>query len=310
MSYSSGGLIQALDYNTFVQGGASVNHSIANINSVWGVGSGDKGYGQSSNLSTVAGGNDVVTATQWSTLISRLNSILSHQSGSGSKISAPTAGATVQYLSAMSGKITDAYNNRLNAASNGTDVANQGSSTYNYTSSSTASFTRTVTFGSADQARYFFNAGGKIIINFTATNNAGNTKGNDWVSLIQTKMASVTVGAATNSRGGTGGGSQLAATGYGYWNAGTTNRDIVGVTSSSGTADYGSNSFTVGIRTNGVQGSNGDVGTQLIFTMSMNDTAADSSFNDEVNVIITSKFTIRPPETANLTSTWGTPTFS
>lgn len=309
MTYSSGGLIEALDYNTFVQGGASVNHGVANINTIWGVGSGDKGYGQSSTLSTVTGGNDQVTATQWSTLIARLNSILTHQGGVGSGITAPTAGTTINYLSALSGKITDAYSNRLIAATNGTDIVGQGSSNYAFTSSTTASFTRTVTFASGDAARYFFNAGGKIIINFSATNNAGNTKGNDWVSLFNTKMASVVVGATTNGRTGTGGGSTTLATAYGYWNVGTSNRTLVALTSGSGTADYGSNTFSVGLRTNGAQGSNGDVGTVLTFQMDMNDVAADSSFNDTVNVTVNTTFTIRPPETTNLTNTWGTPTF-
>ena len=309
MSYSSGGLIQALDYNTFVQGGASVNHGVANINSVWGVGNGDRGYGQSSTLSTVTGGNSLVTAAQWSTLIARLNSILTHQSGSGSGLTAPTAGATITYLSTLSGKITTAYNNRLTAASNGSDTTG-GSSTYNFTSSTTASFARTVTFASADSARYFFNAGGKIILNFSASNTSGNSKGADWVSLIQTKLASVTIGGYTNSRNGSGGGVSLSSTGYGYWNAGTTNRDIVGLTSSSGTADYGTNAVTVGIRTNGVQGSNGDVGTQLIFNVALNDTAADSAFNDAVNVAITTTITVRPPESTNLSNTWGSQTFS
>lgn len=308
MTYSSGGLIQALDYNTFVQGGASVNHTVANINTIWGVGTGDKGYGQSSTLSTVTGGNDQVTATQWSTLIARLNSITTHQTGSGSGISGPTAGATVTYLSALSGKITDAFNNRLSTTSNGTDVTGQGSSNYSFTSSSTAQFTRTVTFGSADQARYFFNAGGKIILNFSATNNAGNSKGNDWVSLFNSKMASVVVGSYTNGRTGTGGGSTTLATAYGYWNVGTSNRTLVALTSGSGTADYGSNTLSVGLKTNGVQGSNGDVGTVLTFQIDMNDVAADS-FNDTVNVTVNTTFTIRPPETTNLTSTWGTPTF-
>lgn len=313
MTYSSGGLIQALDYNTFVQGGAAVNHSVANINTIWGVGTGDKGYGQSTTLSTVTGGNDQVTATQWSTLIARLNSILTHQSGGGSGITAPTAGTTIAYLSALSGKITDANTNRLLTTSNGTDVTGQGSSNYAFTSSTTASFTRTVTFGSADQARYFFNAGGKIIINFSATNNAGNSKGNDWVDLINNKMKAVVVGSVTNGRTGTGGGSTTLATAYGYWNAGTTNRTIVALTSSSGTADYGSNSFAVGIKTNGVQGSNGDVGNVLTFQIDMNDVAADTTYDasspDVVNVTINTTFTVRPPETTNLTSTWGTPTF-
>jgi hypothetical protein len=329
MSYSSGGLIQALDYNTFVQGGASVNHSVANINTIWGTGNGDKGYGQSTTLSTVAGGNDQVTATQWSTLITRLNSLLTHQSGGGSGITAPTTGTTISYLSALSGKITDAYNNRLLANTNGTDVTAQGASTstWNTASPTTHTFSRTVTWGSADQARYFFNAGGKIIINYTVTINTANSKATDWQSLFESKIATVVVGGYTNGRSGTGGGSTTLNTAYGYWNAGTTNRTIITVTSGSATADYSGNQFSLGIKTNGVQGANGDVGTILTFQHDLSDVAADTNtaptdpglpggsapvqgnFNDALNITIGTNFTIRPPETTNLTSTWGTPTF-
>jgi hypothetical protein len=325
MTYSSGGLIQALDYNTFVQGGASVNNSVANINTIWGVGTGDKGYGQSTTLSTVTGGNDQVTATQWSTLIARLNSMLTHQSGGGSGITAPTTGTTIAYLSTLAGKITDANTNRLLANANGTDVTGQGSSTstWNTSTPTTHSFSRTITFNSADKARYFFNAGGKIIINFAVTNTLGNSKGADWKSFFESKVATIVVGSTTNGRTGTGGGSTTLATAYGYWNVGTSNRTILALTSNSGTADYGGNTLSVGLKTNGVQGSNGDVGTALTFQVDLNDVAADTNtaptnpnqpggsapvqgnFADQINIGITTTFTIRPPSTTNLTDTWG-----
>lgn len=273
MTYSQGGLIQATDYNTFAQGGSSVNHGVANINTVWGVGSGDKGYGQSSTLSTVAATN-TVTATQWSTMIARLNSILTHQSGSGSGVTAPTAGNTITFLSTLSGKITDGFNNRLNFSSNGTDATATGSVNTSWTTNGAAlTLTRTATFGNADQARYFFNAGGKLIVNFGGTNNAGNSKGNDWVDLLGNKLDTIIVGAYTNSRGGSGGSVTSSNTALGYWNAGTSNNKILELTSNSGTADYGSNKVEVFIKTNGVQGSNGDVGTQLSVVLTVTDVA-------------------------------------
>lgn len=308
MTYSQGGLIQATDYNTFAQGGSSVNHAVANINTVWGVGSGDKGYGQSSTLSTVAASN-TVTATQWSTMIARLNSILTHQSGSGSGVTSPIAGNTITFLSTLSGKITDSFNNRLNFSSNGTDATATGSVNTSWTTNGAAlTVTRTATFGSADQARYFFNAGGKLIVNFGGTNNAGNSKGNDWVDLLGNKLDTIIVGAYTNSRGGSGGSVTSSNTALGYWNAGTSNNKILELTSNSGTADYGSNKVEVFIKTNGVQGSNGDVGTQLSVVLTVTDVAADS-FDDAINLTINTTWTKRPPETSNLTDVWGTPTY-
>lgn len=308
MTYSQGGLIQATDYNTFAQGGASVNHGVANINTVWGTGSGDKGYGQTNTLSAVAATN-TVTATQWSTMIARLNSILTHQAGSGSGITAPVAGNTITFLSTLSSNITTGFNNRLNFASNGSDAAATGSVNTSWTTNGSAlTITRTATFGNADQARYFFNAGGKLIVNFGATNNAGNSKGNDWVSLLGTKLDDIVIGGYTNSRGGTGGSVVSSNTALGYWNAGTTNNKILELTSNSGTADYGSNKVEVFIKTNGVQGSNGDVGNVLSVVLTVTDVAADN-FDDQVNLTINTTWTKRPPETTNLADTWGTPTY-
>jgi len=88
MSYSQGGTIEATDYNGFA----------ASVNAVWGSGTGDSGYGQTSTLSTVAAGN-TVTATQWATLIARLDSMRNHQAGTASGITQPTAGDLISYIS-------------------------------------------------------------------------------------------------------------------------------------------------------------------------------------------------------------------
>ena len=331
MAYGSGNTILALDYNTFVQGGASVNHAVANINSIWGVGSGDKGYGQSTTLSTVSGTTDTVTATQWSTLISRLNSVLTHQAGAGSGITAPTTGATVTYLSSLSSSISTAFTNRLNAATNATDVAGQGltNTVWSTAAPTTITITKTATFASADQARYFFNAGGKLLLTFgTVTNSLGNSKGADWASLLATKMASLTFGSYTNSRNGTGGTATVSNTAFGYWNTGTTGTSVLTLTSASGVADYGSNSINITTKTNGVQGANGDVGTVITFTITLTDAAADTNtapagipaytpagvaptqgnFNDQLNITIPVSITIRPPETSNLPTAISNPT--
>lgn len=324
MAYGSGNQILALDYNTFAQGGSSVNHAVANINTIWGTGQGDKGYGQSTVLPAVAGGTDTVTATQWATMIARLNSILTHQSGSGSGITAPTSGATIAYLTTLSSGITTGFNNRLNSSSNATDVV--GSATNpNWSTSAPSSFQiiKTASWASADQARYFFNAGGKLILTFgSVVNNQGNSKGADWQSLLNTKFSSITVGGYSNTRNGTGGTAGFTNSAIGYWNAGTSNNTMISLSSASGTADYGSNTISVGMKTNGVQGANGDVGTIITFQIDLNDAAADTNiapagipsyspagtaptqgnFNDALNLTIPVSITIRPPEVTNLSS--------
>ena len=96
MTYSQGGLIQPADYNNFV-GSAT---SSGGINYVWSTGNGQYGYGQSA-LSQAAASGGLVTAAQWASLINTMNAVGTHQSGSGTGYSAPTAGTLISYLSAV-----------------------------------------------------------------------------------------------------------------------------------------------------------------------------------------------------------------
>ena len=115
MTYSVGGLIEATDYNGFVSTTAG-----ANINATWSTGTTSAGYGQTA-LATVSSAG-TVTATQWASAVNTLNSLLTHQSGSGSGIGAPTAGSVIAYLSTFQTNINTGYTNRLNASTNGTDI--------------------------------------------------------------------------------------------------------------------------------------------------------------------------------------------
>ena len=80
MAYSSGDAILDDEYNTFATGNAAGtgDTSAASINTIWGQATGNQGYGQSTTVSAVSAGS-AITATQWTTLLARLNSIRQHQ---------------------------------------------------------------------------------------------------------------------------------------------------------------------------------------------------------------------------------------
>ena len=65
MTYSSGGLIQAVDYNGFVSTTAG-----ANVNGIWATGATDKGYGQTALATVAAAGS--ITAAQWASLVNTI----------------------------------------------------------------------------------------------------------------------------------------------------------------------------------------------------------------------------------------------
>jgi len=310
MAYAQGGLIQASDYNGFV--GTSPSSTANTINTVWAVGNGQAGYGQTALSQVSAAG--LVTAAQWASAVNTLNSIRTHQSGSGTGIGAPTAGSLIAYLSTFSTNINTAYTNRATFNTQGTTTTGSTISP-NFTvvattAAQTWTFTRTCTFASADQARYFFNAGGQInFVNGTATNNDGTARSGDWVTLINTNLGSVSAirGTTNGGRSGTGGTANTNNTSVGYWNA-STGTTIQNITST--TASYTGDYIQLNLRTNGVQGSNADVGTILYLDFTVYSAAKALSFNESINVTWPHRVDVVYPETTNLSNSWGTVTIT
>jgi len=177
MTYTSGSLIQATDYNGFVSTTAA-----ANINATW-----NTTYGQTA-LGTVAAAG-TVTATQWASLNNTLTSLGNHQATTLTSRSSPTAGQTINILSNLGTDIGNCYNNRRNAYASGSQVINwTGSSSQttqmgNYQAAWTITFTHTVTFASAAAASYFFNAGGLLKVQFHKTS-TGTNADTDWNNFI------------------------------------------------------------------------------------------------------------------------------
>ena len=183
MTYSAGQLIEATDYNGFVSTTAG-----ANINNVWSTGSTDSGWGQSALTTVSAAGS--ITATQWASLVNTISSMGSQTGTTITARTAPVTGNTIDILAALNTDLTNITTNRQNAVANGTQFTG-----YTGTNSKTAatsgatwtiSFVNTVTFASADAARYFFNAGGRIKIDVskTATGDLGDPEWNDLANTL------------------------------------------------------------------------------------------------------------------------------
>lgn len=184
MTYSSGGLIQATDYNGFVS--TTVG---SNLNDIWGTGSGDKGWGQTP-LSTVSAGG-IVTATNWASLVNILASAGSQTSTTLTSRSAPTTGQTIGILANVAADLTSVTTNRGNAAASGTTSSTwtgnvaKTAATGTTNASWTIVWTQTVTFASANAARYFWNAGGLIRLDMSKSS-TGTDKDPDWNTFVGT----------------------------------------------------------------------------------------------------------------------------
>ena len=183
MTYSAGQLIEATDYNGFVSTTAG-----ANINNVWSTGSTDSGWGQSALTTVSAAGS--ITATQWASLVNTISSMGSQTGTTITARTAPVTGNTIDILAALNTDLTNITTNRQNAVANGTQFTGWTGTNSKTAATSgatwTISFVNTVTFASADAARYFFNAGGRIKIDVskTATGDLGDPEWNDLANTL------------------------------------------------------------------------------------------------------------------------------
>ena len=309
MSYAAGQIILDDEYNTFATGSASgtPNHGVANINTIWGVGNGNKGYGQGSTLAAVAAGG-VVTATQWSTMTSRLSSIRNHQSSSYSPApSTPATGSLIQILTNFSASLSSGYSDvqtgqvysRSSLASNNTDR------TTGWTTSTTT--TVTVTFADADAVRYYFNSGGRIEFTFSRSGGTSTQKNTDWSNLC-TDMGTILFNTNGTTASGYSGTFDTLATSIGYYQMTTSNQTIVKKYNDTGNADYNLNYILIQAKSNGVQGSNADVGTILTFTITFVDDASDT-FDDTVDGTLRTTTVYNGAGTSYISNTWGTPSY-
>lgn len=326
MSYTVGGLIEATDYNGFVNTGAN------NVNRIWSVSSGDLGYGQTA-ISTVSAAG-TITATQWASLVNTLASLGNHQNTAITARTAPVAGNVITILSNVANDINTLTGARGNAAGSGTEITaftgttSKTTATGSGSSAWTITFTHTITFPSADQARYFWNAGGivRLRVSKTSTGTLADPEWNDLAGVLMNEIrmvgrvnsANQVIGGVTytgvNKTAGTGTPS-IHATTTGWYSLTTSDTNIY--RQFADTAPYTNQSITVAARTAGS-------GTQLVLTTTWNDPGgAGAGSTDAISggTATTSPFssfgtapatvvTLLPPSSTYITNTWGTPTIT
>ena len=157
MAYTTGGTIEATHYNGFA----------TSVNALWGTGTGNRGIGQSTTVSAVSAGN-TVTATQWSTLLDRIRSISDHYGQDASitidTVTNPSAGNTISAFATLAADIAtlDTAQTTVAAVAAGYQTASTDAVATSGTFTGTITQTDTLTFASANEMRYFFNAGGRI----------------------------------------------------------------------------------------------------------------------------------------------------
>jgi hypothetical protein len=323
MTYSAGGLIQATDYNTFA------GNTTAGLNRVWSTGAGDAGWGQT-DIATVAA-SGTVTATQWATIVNNLATSGTQTNTTLTSRTAPVTGNLIAILANVSTDITSVTTNRGNAIASGTEYGVFSGTTSKTTATGsgqaawTITFTHTVTFPSANQARYFWNAGGIVRLKY-GKSSTGTDNDPEWNTLAgwcgtinltgRVNAATQTIAAqaytGTTRLSGSGGTQTTLATTTGWYDLTASPATIFQLNNSTSpysgefirTTATATSTTVLTLVTTWVSDGSSGAGTSADIS---GGTATASPSTTITGTAPTTLVTYLPPSSATLTNSWGTP---
>lgn len=186
-----GDLITDVEYNT-------IRNKILNVMST---GSGNSGYGQTTFSSAVTSGN-TVTKAQWDALRYDIYNALIHQTGSTPSITQVAVGDVIRYGAShpntQYSTLSDtATTNRFDLGTGQFVTDSLASQTTSASWYQAVSCTATVTFNTAEQARFFFNSGGKIRFSSSRTGGTSGIQQNTAWSNLLASVGTQAFGAVT-----------------------------------------------------------------------------------------------------------------
>jgi hypothetical protein len=247
MAAGTGLIIEAVDYNSIR----------TKIISIMGTGSGQSGYGQTLLSSPVALGN-TVTKAQWDNLRFDIFNARLHQDGLSPTIVTATSGQPVRY---GAGHPNNQYNtqadtaiaNKFNIGTGQFVIESATSATRTTAWNSSLTATVTVTFGTADQARYFFNSGSKIRCSSSRIGGSASPQNSSWSNVLDS--------AGTVAFGGN-------TAGLNFYNLTNSYQTFFNLTSS---APYSANQYRIEVRSNVADNTSGGA-YELYFRVTYSDT--------------------------------------
>ena len=270
MGYVAGETILDDEYNTFVDSSSSP----FGYNHFAGTGSGAYGLGQT-HIATVSGGNDTITASQWNTLMTGMDNIANHTNDTLTTRTQVTAGDTISIKAAVAADLATLAASVEGGSVNATAIDSgtaAGSSTNSGTWNSSSTIERSVTFGSADTMRHFFNAGGKIRIDPSCVTGIDGSKDDVFDALTTTATGNLDIGSKTSTRSGSGETLTTNGLALGFHDLTTSYQTILKLTSDN--SGYTSNTVEYFAKLNDSVGS----ATVLTVKMVSTDAADDDTF--------------------------------
>ena len=274
MAYSAGDTILDDEYNRFANGSDSPfgwNHFAGTGSTVYGLGE--------SHISTVSAGG-LVTAAQWNTLLTNIDTVAGHTGDTMTSRSAVSAGdaiaikaAVATDLATLAASVAAGCPNTSAVTTSGTLQAPASSSTWYGTFTTEIS----ATFSSADVFRHFFNAGGRIRIDPVRTGNGGQSgasgKDSAWDNL-NNAVGNLDIGNTASTRSGSGETLDTNGLALGAHDLTTSYQTILQL--SDDTYPYTANNIKFEAKINAAVGS----ATIITIKTTSTDGSADLTFND------------------------------
>jgi len=264
MAYSAGDIILDDEYNRFANG----SDSPFGWNHFAGTGATVYGLGQAA-IPTVAGGTTTIAAAQWNSLLAGIDNIANHTNDTMTARTAVTAGDTIAIKSAVAADLATlaasvaAGSPNATAISAGSELQSSRSGT-RYAGSHIVE--HSITFSNANEARFFFNAGGKIRVNLTRVGNGGGsaTDKDDSVDEMITAMGDFDIASLASTRSGTTETLTTDGLAIGFQDVTTSYQTVFLLTQANGT--YTSMTLKGEIKGNATQGSTTNVTIKMTLT--------------------------------------------
>lgn len=266
MAYSAGDTILDDEYNTFVNSSSDPY----GYNHFAGPGSGEYGLNQST-ISTVSAGG-TVQASQWNSLFTGLDNIANHTNTSITA-SSVSAGDTIAIRAALIGDLANLAAAVAGGSTSATAIgsAAAGASSNSGTWNSTSTIERSVTFANNNTMRAFFNGGGFIRIQPSATTGIDGLKDTVFNDLC-TAVGNLDLKAHSTTRSGSGETLTTNGLANGFHDLGTSYTVLLKLTSDN--SGYTSDTLEISAKLDAVVGS----ATVLTIKQVASDPAADTTY--------------------------------
>lgn len=307
------------DYNIFATGAQTGIQQVgANINTVWGIGSADAGYGQT-DIIVPKEEDSEPTTEDWSAMFTIINSVGSHQDTSMLAMSSDDIELDLDDIST---NITNMHTNRLVAKTTNVGQAKNIDSTGDWSDSATQVIR--ATYSGPDKTRYFFNAGGYITVTPSVTEYTDDEKARSWDALTQ-MCGTIKLGAQTTSVTGDStsatvtethtSSASVVSSNIGYYDLTSIDQLIFEKTLTTVGSPYisaSANNVKIYAKTNGTIGSNSDNGTIITLTVVLSDASDDSTDApaDTMDGKVRSVITYYEPSATYIKKTWAVPAIS